>query len=64
MGRDIFYASYNVAIKLNATTARAADISANLVIKYDVTKVLTKYLSFCLLCWNGRIVCSGKGDIP
>lgn len=56
--------SYNVAIKLNATTARAADISSNLVIKYDVTKVLTKDLSFCLLCWNMRIVCSGKEGVP
>lgn len=33
------------AIKLNAMTARAADILPNLVIKYDVTEVLTKYLS-------------------
>ena len=53
-----------MAIKLNATAVRAADISANLVIKYDVAKVLTKYLSFCLLRWNMRIVCSGEGDIP
>lgn len=61
-GRDIFCASYSAAIKLNATTARAADISANLVIKYDVTKVLTKYLSFCLLRWNMRIVWSANRE--
>lgn len=34
-------ASYAPAIKLNATTARAADILANLVIKYDMTKDLS-----------------------
>lgn len=54
-----FCASYSEAIKLNAT--RAAGISANLVIKHDVTKVLTKNLSFCLLRWHMRIVCSGTG---
>lgn len=33
-----YSASCATAIKLNAMTASAADISANLVIKYDVTK--------------------------
>lgn len=47
-------ASYAPAIKLNATAARAADILANLVIKYDVTKDL----SFALLCRGKGTTCS------
>lgn len=45
-------------------TARASGISANLVIKHEVTNVLTEYLSFCLQQANMRIMCSGEGDIP
>lgn len=40
------------AIKLNAMTARASDISANLVIKSDAAK----YASFRLLHWRMRMV--------
>lgn len=43
------------AINLNATPARAADTSDNLVIKCDVTKCL----SFCLQRGNMRMMCSG-----
>lgn len=47
-------ASYAPAIKLNATATRAADILANLVIKYDVTKDL----SFGLLRRRKGTACS------